>query len=61
MAATYTGYAICPRCGRKVATLIPKGGDGSASVFHRHVPKTGLTVSCDGSRAIVPSYAYVDD
>lgn len=60
MATTYTGIAICPWCGRKVSTLVPKGGDGSESVFHRHYPRVGAILQCEGSRRPVAPSAYVE-
>lgn len=39
----------CPICGKMVATLIPRGGDGSATVFRTH--KHAITgARCSGSR-----------
>lgn len=40
-AVTYTDSATCPGCGRTVATLIPKDGDGSASIYIRHEQPDG--------------------
>lgn len=35
------GRKKCPDCGRVTATYIPKGADGSADVFRRHVVRLG--------------------
>lgn len=31
----------CPACQKRVATYIPRGGDGSAIFFKRHKDRTG--------------------
>jgi hypothetical protein len=59
MAAIYTGKAICPVCERKVSTLIPKGGDGTGSVYHAHKRFVGGIASCPGTRRLVAPGAYV--
>ena len=42
---------ICPYCRKRVRTVIPAGGDGSAEVFVRHDVET--LKRCSGSRCIV--------
>lgn len=44
--------AICPACGRRIQTVIPKGGDGSGIVFVRH--KTSLKEPCAQGRMLHP-------
>ena len=46
----YRGQERCPACGRRIQTVVPKGGDGSAVVFVRH--KTPLQKYCGQSRMI---------
>lgn len=53
MSATWTPAAICPECGRRIATLVPKGGDGSGSVYRRHLAHVGGSVQCAGGRLTV--------
>lgn len=43
---------ICPECGIKVRALVPRGGDGSALVYARHLDPSGVT-NCIESRSIV--------
>jgi hypothetical protein len=40
-------YGICPVCGRKVAVMTPRGGDGSLVVLRKHGPTSR---PCAGSR-----------
>jgi hypothetical protein len=60
VSATYTDPAVCPVCDRIVATLVPRGGDGSASVYRRHLAHVGGAVICDGSRRTVERAAELE-
>lgn len=49
----------CPYCGRMVATYVPAGGDGSASLFRSHTGQTPK-VRCVGTRREAPNSMRYD-
>lgn len=50
--------AVCPMCKRPRRTVIPKGGDGSVSVFYHH-EDAGTGEPCPGGRREVPDDAWI--
>lgn len=49
--------ARCEACTQHIGTVIPKGGDGSVSVYRRHRDAFG-EMWCVFSRMTVPAYAF---